>query len=222
MKCVIPCAGESSRMSYVPKHLVTINGKPLLHHVIDSWKDRVDSFVFVIRRSMTYIWELLPENAAIVFQDEPKGLADAVLQAERCTTGQFIVALGDCLHRGKFRSIPACLGIGVWRTADLAEVNKSYLVYTEGGRVEKLTEKPNLLRIPKGHARNCGMGTYFLDTRIFEYIRRYEGPTGGGDFTHVLQDMVNNGEKIEPAWFQGTYVNVGSPDDLKKAERILQ
>ena len=105
MKCVIPCAGESSRMSFVPKHLIQINGKPLILHVVDAWKDYVDSFIFVIRRSATYLWEYLPENSSVVFQDEPKGLADAIMQSEKLVAGRFIINLGDCIFNGKLPTL---------------------------------------------------------------------------------------------------------------------
>ena len=100
MKCIVPCAGESSRMSFVPKHLIQIQGKPLLQQVTARWSDPVDSFVFVARKSATYLWEFLPTNAALVFQDEPKGLTDAILRAEPYVGDKFVINLGDCLCRG--------------------------------------------------------------------------------------------------------------------------
>jgi len=219
MKCIIPCAGESSRMSYVPKHLITINGEPLLHHVINSWKDKVDSFIFTIKRSMTYMWEFLPENAIVVFQDEPKGLADAILQAEKCVSGKFIVTLGDCLFKGSFAETEFDLGIGVWKTNNVDEVLKSYLVtVTNSGNIAGLEEKPKIAPQPS----NCGMGTYFFDTRLFDYIRAYKGQLGGGDLTHIMQNMIDAGEKISPVWFRGDYINIGSPEDIRKAEEMLK
>ncbi len=223
MKCIIPCAGESSRLSYVPKHLVQIQGKPLLLHIVDMWKDHVDAFVFVLRRSAAYLWEYLPENSIVVFQDEPKGLADAILQAEKCVSGKFVINLSDCLYRGEFengaRSGKLKLGVGVWQTPNLSELNKSYLVETQDKLVSRVIEKPNLRSLRTN--LNCGMGTYFFDTRIFEYIRRASIVPEGGDFTHVIQSMINAGEEIAPVWFRGVYTNVTSPGDLLVAEEIL-
>ncbi len=221
MKCIIPCAGLSSRMSFVPKHLIQIDNRPLIHHVVDSWKDEVDTFIFVIRRSMTYMLEYLPEHSIVVFQDNPKGLADAVLQAEPCITSdeRFVITLGDCLNRGCFQGSKTRLSVGVWQTNSLSEINKSYLVYGTDRVVYKLVEKPKLLTLES--TANCGMGTYFMDQRVFEYIRRSNVLPGGGDFTSVLQNMINAGEMISPNWFKGDYINVTQPDDIKKAEEIL-
>ena len=220
MKCVMPCAGESSRMSYVPKHLVQIGGKPLLLHVIDMWKDYVDAFVFVLKKSATYLWEYLPENSVVVFQDEPRGLANAILRAEGCVSGRFVVNLSDCLYKGRFEDKDLGLGVGVWRTDDLNELNKSYLVKEHNGLVSEVIEKPDLKEVRT--KMNCGMGTYFLDERVFDYIRKARVTPGGGDFTEVLQDMIDAGEKIMSIWFEGTYINVTHPEDLERAEEMFK
>ena len=219
MKCIIPCAGESSRMLHIPKHLVQVAGKPLIAHIIDAWKDSVDSFIFILKRNSSYMWEYLPENSAVVFQDEPKGLADAILRAEPYVDGRFMVALGDCIYKGTFEEKAFGLGVGVWKTKDAKEIRKNYLVGISvyNGLINNFTEKPEV-ELPWG---NCGMGIYFLDSRIFSYIRRYEGSRGGGDFTFILKTMIDNGEEIHPVYFHGHYINVGSPEDLEKAEGIL-
>jgi len=226
MKCIIPCAGESSRMSYLPKYLVRIGDKPLLLHIVDIWKDYVDSFVFILKRSATYLWEYLPSNSIIVFQDEPNGLADAILQAEKCVDGKFVVALSDCLHKGTFieemfATSNFNLGVGVWKTDILDEVNKSYLVEAEDERVTRVIEKPDIHSADISGLSNCGMGTYFLDTRVFDYICNTIVVPGGGDFTDVIQHMIDMGEKVVPMWFEGKYINVTHPEDLRKAEELL-
>lgn len=218
MKCVIPCAGESSRMSFVPKHLIQINGKPLILHVVDAWKDYVDSFIFVIRRSATYLWEYLPENSSVVFQDEPKGLADAIMQSEKLVAGRFIINLGDCIFNGKFQDYDS-LKLGVWETDNLNEINKSYLVSVKNNSINRVIEKPNLNNI--SDKLNCGMGVYFMDTRIFSYIRRKGIKPGGGDFTYTIQEMIDSGEEIKPNWFTGQYMNVTCPQDIESGNKIL-
>lgn len=223
MKCIIPCAGESSRMAYVPKHMVTIGGKPLLLHIIDTWRDSVDSFIFILKRSMAYMWEYLPENSAIVFQDEPGGLADAILRAEPYVNGKFVVALGDCLFKGEFEEIDCNLGIGVWVTSlpklqETGELYKNYLVEARHNQVIHLKEKPKDLKA----VGYCGMGVYFLDERVFGYIRNTKVKRGGGDLTEVLQAMVDAGEKLSAVWFHGDYINIGSPEDILKAEKMVK
>lgn len=220
MKCIIPCAGESSRMAYIPKMLIRIKGEPLISHIVEFWKDKVDGFIFVVRRKDTFYWDFFPANSAIVFQDEPKGLADAILKAEPYVGGNFVIALGDCLYRGVFSEEQMGFGIGVWSTYNVKEVEKSYLVEVRNGTVSTVEEKPKVSmgsRMPM----DCGMGVYFMDSTVFHYIRKSNAVPGGGDFTLVLQEMIDHGISINPVWFSGKYINVGSPEDIAMAEEIL-
>lgn len=223
MKCVIPCAGRSSRMSYIPKHLITIRDEPLLWHIIDTWRDVCDSFVFVVSPSMGYLLpHLPPDETIIVLQSNPEGLADAILQSEKVfrKNERFVIALGDCLHKGTFEVKKCKLGVGVWPTENKVETKKNYLVKTSDAGVHTLIEKPLLDTTHPPYL--CGMGTYFMDTRLFKYIRTTKVKPGGGDLTLILQRMIFSGEEIQPIRFTGQYVNVGSPEDIERAEEILR
>lgn len=225
MQCIIPCAGGSSRMAGVPKQLLLVKGKPVLSHVIDFWKDKVDSYIFIIRRKASWLLDYFPDNSAVVFQDEPKGLADAILKAEPYVRDRCVIALGDCLNFGYFDFWEPAhsnyrLGVGVWNTSidksNEYEIKKSYLVRLAEGAVSDLIEKP------KETDGYCGMGTYFMDRRVFEYIRKALPmlKPGGGDFTYVLQYMVEEGEELWPYFFRGNYINVTSPQDLVTADGL--
>ena len=222
MKCVIPCAGRGTRMGLdKPKVLLEVNGIPILWHVINQWAGTVDGFVIIASpENEAQIKECLQgvaeyEDVEFATQGDPKGLADAILQAEPYVKGKFVVNLGDCLVRGKFRTLCFDLGIGVQRNVIDGEYWKSYAVKTTaGGHVFEVIEKPKVI---EGY---CGMGVYFLDNRIFDYIRKTEVMPGGGDFTEVLQNIVDAGEEIKPAWFKGEYINITYPEDLKKAEEM--
>lgn len=220
MKCIIPCAGLSSRMHYIPKHLVTVKGKPLMQWVTDYWRSLNDDvvFVFVVRPSMGYLLEFLPRGSITVFQEDPRGLADAILRAKPLIfeNERFVVSLGDCVFKGIFED-NGSLGVGVWKTEDESETLKSYITKIEGARITKLIEKPRSL---EGFEKpyNCGMGVYVLDDRLFDFIEDRRDV----DFTEVLQNMVDSGINLYPKYFEGDYVNVGSPEDLSKAEQFLE
>lgn len=204
-------------MGGVPKQLLLVKNKPVLSHVIDFWMDKVDSFIFVIRRKTPWFLEYLPDDSAVVFQDEPRGLADAILRAEPFVRDRCVIALGDCLNFGEFTDDPTRgLGVGVWDTKNEYEIKKSYLARLQDGALDELIEKPN---VTDGY---CGMGTYFMDRRVFDYIREAL-PTlkpGGGDFTFVLQKMIYAGEDLRPFFFRGQYINVTSPADLATADGL--
>ena len=222
MKCIIPCAGKGTRIgSIIPKSLIKINDHTILGHITWQWSDVIDEYVIVVNPENEAQIRQNSGKAKFVVQEEPKGLADAILQAEPHVNGKFIVHLGDCLFKGKFQVHRFSLGIGVWKTDDLVEINKSYLV-EEDGLIRRVTEKPSIHPADMHDPLNCGMGVYFLDERVFDYIRRYKGKPGGGDFTDVLQSMITAEEKITPIWFKGKYINITYPEDIKKAEEILK
>lgn len=220
MKLVIPCAGKGTRLKgNIAKPLVKVNGRSLLGHITYAWSDIVDGFIIVVSPENQ---ELIRQNcsrAEFVVQKEPKGLADAILQAEPYIKGKFIINLGDCIFRGEFDETNCELGIAI-KTSTSPEINKNFLVKVspETGHITTLVEKPR-----GWHSLDfCGMGIYFLDDRVFDYIRRttFVEPSGG-DFTFVLQKMINEDEKIAPVWFRGNYANINTQEDIKKAEEVF-
>lgn len=223
MKCVILCAGRGTRMGDdLPKVLIPINGKPLLHHVVDMWRDSVDEFIFVLGYKWMEVIEFLPQNSIYVFQDSQKGIADAILKVEPLINNEaFVVALGDCVQKGEWQipSIPPELGVGVWETNNNDAIKVSYSVEIKDGYLSKVIEKPK--EIINNY---CGMGTYFFDRRVFDYIRKTPVSTlrNEVEITDTLQLMINSGEKISPIFFNGEYLNVTYPEDIQKAERILR
>lgn len=222
MKCVIPCAGMGTRMGLgIPKVLLEVNGIPILGRIIGQWAGAVDRFVIIASpENEVEIREYLQgvaRDTEVVIQKEPEGLADAILQSEPYVKGKFMVNLGDCLFRGKFEEKPFDWGIGVWNSSNHYELRKSYGVDAKDGLVVKVEEKPlNLF------GYKCGMGIYFLDSGVFDYIREANVDSGGGDFTGVIQNMIDVGENISPIWFGGNYINITYPEDLKIAEGMIK
>lgn len=224
MKCVIPCAGKGTRLGgNVPKPLVEVNGRSLLEHITYQWSGVVDSFVVIVspqneRQIKSYL-KGIKTGVEFVTQSAPVGLADAIYCAQKYVEGKFIVSLGDCLFKGRFDEVDCELGIATWCTDFPGlELFKNFAVVVDDDKVVYVQEKPEALTMDA----YCGMGVYFLDERVFDYIRSYGGPSGGGDFTAVLQNMINAGEEIKSVRFRGEYANINTQEDLKKAEAIFK
>lgn len=205
-------------MAHVPKHFINIGGKSLIDRVLQPWQGVATEFIFVVKKENTWLWQHLPPNSAVVFQDSPAGLANAILQAAPFVGDEkFVVALGDCIIRGRFDNATFDLGIGVCRTSP-HELSKNFSVSVGStGLISSLEEKPTIV----GRSSFCGMGIYFMDSRLFAYIRRTAVKPSGGDLTHILQAMINEGEEIHPVHFHGMYINVGGPEDIIEAERFF-
>jgi dTDP-glucose pyrophosphorylase len=231
--CVVLCAGKGTRMgSEHPKVLIEVNKKAILQYVIDFWKPQVERFIFVIGYKSFEITKYLGQsglkNYKIVVQKEQKGIAHALLQTESILSGNFVVALGDCVQKGHFMYPKSLqLGCGVWDGAGLDEIYKSYSVFIlscgdKEDWISKVIEKPKMVDdIENSH---CGMGTYFMDVSCFKYIKNTNPSQLRNEIeiTDVIQNMINEGEEITPVRFDGEYINMTSPKDIIEAKRMLK
>lgn len=222
--CVILCGGRGSRLFplslYKQKSMMEINGKPILKHIIEYWKPYTNKFVFVVKHKKEGIINFirtLPIQAEFIEPAEINGLADAISYVKPYVGERFFVVLGDCICKGKF-NFPENMeqGVGVCETENNDEIARSYSVeLSDGTAISRIVEKPQI--IPN---KFCGMGFYFFDKRIFEYIIKNKDKTD--DLTTVMQHMVNSGEKLHAVHFKGRYLNITYPHDIEKAKDIQQ
>lgn len=225
-RCFVLCAGRGTRMNDQtadsPKVMAEINGKPLIHYVVDYWRQFTEDFVFIVgyKKEMVMDYVLhLPIRSAFIEQKERKGIANAILQAEGEVFDRFIMVLGDCICQGEF-AFPDGMdqGVGVCRKNDVREIMLSYSVELEGGLIRRVVEKPKILVNDL-----CGMGFYFFGRKVFDYIRKTPPSAlrNEVEITDVIQNMISAGEPVSPVWFNGDYMNVTFPEDLQKARSFI-
>ncbi len=227
LKCVILCAGNGERIlpfsSEKTKVMIKINEKPILGYVIDYWKEYTKDFVFVVGykkdQIINYV-KKLPINAEFIEQKKLNGIADALLHVQNNVPERFIVALGDCLYYGEFKTPnnpEQC--VGVYKTNNVEEIKLNYSIeINKDNYISKVIEKPNNI------VNNlCGMGVYIFKRSVFDYITRTKPSDLRNEIeiTDVIQTMIDAGEKITPAFLNGRYLNVTYPEDLQKAEHLF-
>jgi len=223
--CVVLCAGKSTRMGTgQQKCLVHILGKPLLGYVVDYYSQYTTNFIFVVgyqARQVIEVVEGFPVDYQIVYQKEPKGIANALLCTRDIVPSKFIVALGDCFMRGWFPISPP-FSIGILTEASKETTKQNYLVEVDSSKsyVSRVEEKPEHI----GLLDYCGMGIYSFKRWIFNYIEQTPPSSLRNEIeiTDVLQTMIDSGELIRPVWFVGDYINVNTPEDITKVEEILK
>ncbi|MFP3871311.1 MAG: sugar phosphate nucleotidyltransferase [Candidatus Aenigmatarchaeota archaeon] len=222
-KCVVLCAGKGTRLrphsERLPKVMLPLKGRPLLAYVIEYWAQYTTEFIFVVgykkEKVIDFVEGFERIEASFVEQKELNGIADALTYTEDLIDDRFMVVLGDCLVDGEF-DVPPDLeqGIGVSRTDREEKIKQNYSVEIEEesivGVVEKPTELVNDL---------CGMGVYLFHKKLFDYIEKTppSDRTDQVEITDVIQTMVDHGEDIKPLRFDGTYINVNTPKDLRRA-----
>jgi len=223
--CVIPCGGNSSRMGGGGnKTLIEVNGKSLLQHVVEFWRGwHIENFIFIVSGdgladvASCVATMHLDRKPVFINRGDTTNLALALSLANPYIDEGFVLALGDCVQSGVFKTtfLPD-FGCGVCSNSSY-ELRKSYLVEASNGVVTKLTEKPDV------DVGLCGMGTWFLPRRIFEYIARMrlKPQATSVDLTGALQLAIKNGERLRAVHFEGDYINVTYPDDIRTAQEIL-
>jgi len=224
IKCVVLCAGKGTRLNEpeLPKSMVLIKDKPILHYIVDYWKSFTNNFIFVVGYKKEKIIEYVKNldiNYEFIEQKELKGIGYAVSLVENYVNEKFIVVLGDCLCKGKF-NFPKNMeqGIGVWETNNVEDIKRSYSVEIENDKVIKVVEKPKVI------VNNlCGMGFYFFDKIVFKYIKITPPSTIRNEIeiTDVIQKMIEGGEIIKPVFFNGFYINITFKDDILLTEKNL-
>jgi glucose-1-phosphate thymidylyltransferase len=155
-------------------------------------------------------------------QDEPLGLAHAVLTAEPFLgTSPFVMYLGDNLLQGGItelvdafrRNEPDAL-ILLTPVPDPEHYGVAELT---DGRVTRLVEKPSE---PKTDLALCGV--YMFTASIHDAARAIR-PSARGELeiTDAIQHLVDRGLRVEPHIVRGWWKDTGRLDDMLEANRLV-
>lgn len=118
MKIIVPMAGRGSRLRphtlTVPKPLIPIAGKPIVHRLVEDitkvLDEQVEEIAFVIgqdfgkkvEQDLQQIAESLGAKASIYYQDKPLGTGHAIMCAKDSLSGPAVIAYADTLFRADF------------------------------------------------------------------------------------------------------------------------
>lgn len=126
MKIIVPMAGRGSRLRphtlTVPKPLVPVGGKPIVHRLVEdiakTSTEKVTEIGFIIGDFGEAVEQELKEVAAslgaegkIFYQEQALGTAHAVLCAKEMLDGPVVVAFADTLFRADFTMSPDVDGV---------------------------------------------------------------------------------------------------------------
>lgn len=118
MNVIVPMAGRGSRLRphtlTVPKPLVPVGGKPIVHRLVDDiaavCAEKIEKIAFVVGDFGAEVEKELLEVAAslgavgsIHYQKQPLGTAHAVLCAAEVLDGPVVVAFADTLFKADFK-----------------------------------------------------------------------------------------------------------------------
>jgi len=158
-----------------------------------------------------------------VLQDEPAGLAHAVLTAERFLGGDpFVMYLGDNLLQGGMEDLVAAFREHTPQALILLTPvsdpeNYGVAELDDSGAVTRLVEKP-----PEPPSDLALVGVYMFTSRIHDAARAIE-PSARGELeiTDAIQWLVDQGHRVEPHIVRGWWKDTGRLDDMLEANRLI-
>lgn len=234
IKGLILSGGSGTRLRPIThtqaKQLIPVANRPVLFYGIQALVDAGVTEIGIVVSPQTggEIRTAVGDGAAFsatvtyIEQDEPAGLAHAMLTAEDYLDGSpFVMYLGDNLLNSGIQGLAARFHE---ESPDalilLTEVDdpESYgVAELEDGRVRRLVEKP---REPKSNM--ALVGVYLFSSRIMDEARKLK-PSARGELeiTEAIQGLIDSGAEVRSELVSGWWKDTGRRDDMLEANRLV-
>jgi glucose-1-phosphate thymidylyltransferase len=212
------------------KQLVPVANKPVLFYGIEALVAAGIEEIGIIIAPDTgeEIRDVVGDGSAFgarityVTQDEPKGLAHALLTAEEfLEDGPFVMYLGDNLLRDgitdlveRFRASELDALILLTKVSDPEHYGVAEL---DGERVVRLVEKPK-----DPPSQMALVGVYMFGPPIFDAARGLE-PSWRDELeiTDAIQTLIDGGSRVESHTVSGWWKDTGQLADMLEANRLV-
>jgi glucose-1-phosphate thymidylyltransferase len=234
LKGLILSGGKGTRLRPIThtsaKQLVPVANKPVLFYGIQAMAEAGIHEVGIIIapetgdeiRAAAGDGSRFGVKLTYIVQDEPAGLAHAVLTAEPYLgDSPFVMYLGDNLLQGGIQDLVAAFRRGepdalilLTRVPDPEQYGVAEL---EHGAVIRLVEKP---AEPKTDL--ALVGVYMFTAGIHAAARAIK-PSGRGELeiTDAIQHLVDQGRRVEPHIVRGWWKDTGRLEDMLAANRLV-
>jgi glucose-1-phosphate thymidylyltransferase len=240
LKGLILSGGKGTRLRPIThtsaKQLVPVANKPVLFYGIEAMAEAgIEEVGIVIAPETGQEIERAAGDGSrfgvrisYILQDEPLGLAHAVLTAEPFLGGSpFVTYLGDNLLQGGISELVAAFRehgpdalILLTPVPDPENYGVAELAGTrpgEAGRVVRLVEKPT-----EPATDLALVGVYMFTAQIHDAARAI-APSARGELeiTDAIQYLVDHGMRVEPHIVRGWWKDTGRLEDILEANRLI-
>ena len=234
LKGLILSGGRGTRLRPIThtsaKQLVPVANRPVLFYGLEAMARAgiVEVGVIIAPETGDEIRAAAGDGSAFgvrityIVQDEPAGLAHAVLTAEPFLgTDPFVMYLGDNLLQGGIdelvRTFRANAPEAMILLTPVDDPEHYGVAELRDGRVVALAEKP-----PQPTTDLALVGVYMFTAAIHEAARAI-APSARGELeiTDAIQQLVDRGCRVEPHIVRGWWKDTGRLEDMLEANRLV-
>jgi glucose-1-phosphate thymidylyltransferase len=240
LKGLILSGGKGTRLRPIThtsaKQLVPVANKPVLFYGIEAMAEAGIEQVGIIiaPETGTEIEEVAGDGSRFgvrityILQDEPAGLAHAVLTAESFLgASPFVMYLGDNLLQGGISDLVAAFRehepdalILLTPVPDPQNYGVAELAAAPAGQVGPVVR---LVEKPTEPATDLALvGVYMFTSQIHDAARAIEPSERGElEITDAIQHLVDGGLRVEPHIVRGWWKDTGRLEDMLEANRLI-
>jgi glucose-1-phosphate thymidylyltransferase len=234
LKGLILSGGRGTRLRPIThtsaKQLIPVANKPVLFYGIEAMAGAgiEDVGIIIAPETGEEIKAVAGDGSRFgvrltyILQDEPRGLAHAVLTAEPFLGGSpFVMYLGDNLLQGGIQELVASFREhrpdALILLTPVPNPEEYGVAELSDGAVVRLVEKP---ADPKTNL--ALVGVYMFTPAVHSAARAIE-PSGRGELeiTDAIQRLVDDGMRVEPHIVNGWWKDTGRLDDMLAANRLV-
>jgi glucose-1-phosphate thymidylyltransferase len=234
LKGLILSGGRGTRLRPIThtsaKQLVPVANRPVLFYGIEAMAQAgIEEVGIIIApetggeiREATGDGSQFGVKITYIVQDEPAGLAHAVLTAEPFLgVDPFVMYLGDNLLSGGIDDLVAAFRANgpdaLILLTPVADPEHFGVAELDGDRVVALAEKP-----AEPRTNLALVGVYMFTALIHDAARAIDpSPRGELEITDAIQRLVDDGRRVEPHVVRGWWKDTGRLDDMLEANRLI-
>jgi glucose-1-phosphate thymidylyltransferase len=234
LKGLILSGGKGTRLRPIThtsaKQLVPVANRPVLFYAIQAMADAgIEQVGIIIApetgdeiREVVGAGDRFGVKITYIVQDEPAGLAHAVLTAETFLgDSPFVMYLGDNLLQGGIGDLVRAFNDhapdALILLTPVSDPENYGVAELKDGAVVRLVEKPAQPR-----TNLALVGVYMFTAAVHAAARAIQpSPRGELEITDAIQHLVDGGLRVEPHVVRGWWKDTGRLEDMLEANRLV-